>query len=293
MARVLETAVASNDGHRQVRPLCELLDTPCVQETPEVANLGHSPVRHRSRVLSWRGCMDAIKENIAADLQRLRDVAGADFGQEFYKRHGNYSLYLLKKMYGSWSLAMKEVFNRDPRSTSPRTWKPCKTCGELTKNPKFCSQSCSAISANKYGARTKWGPSPTFKKCKVCGSAIPNHKKRRRCVDCRWLLKTVSGDYVSLGKATKSMLLCKGGDHHNRIRDHARRMAEKSGVLEECFICGYRFHVECAHVKPLKDFGGDELISEINSAQNLVGLCPNHHWELDNGILDLSLYLNK
>ena len=28
-------------------------------------------------------------------------------------------------------------------------------------------------------------------------------------------------------------------------------------------------------------------IEEINNINNLIGLCPNHHWEYDNGLLEL------
>jgi predicted restriction endonuclease len=28
-------------------------------------------------------------------------------------------------------------------------------------------------------------------------------------------------------------------------------------------------------------------LSEVNDLSNLVYLCPNHHWELDNGIIKL------
>lgn len=52
-----------------------------------------------------------------------------------------------------------------------------------------------------------------------------------------------------------------------------------------CAICGYTHHTEVAHIIPVSDFNDDTLISEINSISNLIGLCPNHHWELDNGIL--------
>jgi predicted restriction endonuclease len=27
------------------------------------------------------------------------------------------------------------------------------------------------------------------------------------------------------------------------------------------------------------------MVDEINSLTNLVGLCPNHHWEFDNNLL--------
>ena len=35
----------------------------------------------------------------------------------------------------------------------------------------------------------------------------------------------------------------------------------------------------------MSDFSDDAKISEINDIRNLIALCPNHHWEFDNGKL--------
>ena len=32
----------------------------------------------------------------------------------------------------------------------------------------------------------------------------------------------------------------------------------------------------------MSSFNSDALISEINSIDNLIALCPTHHWEFDN-----------
>lgn len=66
----------------------------------------------------------------------------------------------------------------------------------------------------------------------------------------------------------------------------ARKVFESSGKESKCVICGYDKHIEIAHLKSVSDFKDKALISEINAPSNLVALCPNHHWELDNGILD-------
>jgi predicted restriction endonuclease len=68
---------------------------------------------------------------------------------------------------------------------------------------------------------------------------------------------------------------------YNTVRHHARKAALK--FPQECSNCGYRLHVDVCHIKAIKDFHEETLISEINSLQNLTLLCKNHHWELDNG----------
>ncbi len=59
-------------------------------------------------------------------------------------------------------------------------------------------------------------------------------------------------------------------------------------MLTCCQICGYSKHVELAHVKPLAKFDDEALITEVNDEENVRGLCPNCHWELDKGLIDAS-----
>src|SRR5258708_5084712 len=55
-----------------------------------------------------------------------------------------------------------------------------------------------------------------------------------------------------------------------------------------CYVCAYSRHIEIAHKKPIKEFAGSSLISEINSLNNLVALCNRCHWEYDNGYFCLT-----
>jgi len=71
------------------------------------------------------------------------------------------------------------------------------------------------------------------------------------------------------------------------IQKEARKIYFEVNPSPKCAICGYDKHVEVAHIKSVSDFPDTALIKEINSIDNLIGLCPNHHWEYDNGILTL------
>jgi hypothetical protein len=42
----------------------------------------------------------------------------------------------------------------------------------------------------------------------------------------------------------------------------------------------------------VSSFNKDILIKKINSPKNLIGLCPTHHWEFDNNVLD-EIHLKK
>lgn len=71
------------------------------------------------------------------------------------------------------------------------------------------------------------------------------------------------------------------------ISKNARNVFENSGQEYKCAVCGYDKHIEVAHIKAVSDFDNDALICEINNINNLIPLCPNHHWEFDNHILQL------
>ena len=69
------------------------------------------------------------------------------------------------------------------------------------------------------------------------------------------------------------------------IRKLADSIFKKSNKPRECAVCGYSKHIEIAHIKGVSEFSDDSLVSEINDINNLVALCPNHHWEFDSGNL--------
>lgn len=71
------------------------------------------------------------------------------------------------------------------------------------------------------------------------------------------------------------------------IQKLARITFFKNNKNPKCHICGYDKHVEVAHIKAVSEFEDSATISEINSVNNLIGLCPNHHWEYDNGLLTI------
>lgn len=75
------------------------------------------------------------------------------------------------------------------------------------------------------------------------------------------------------------------------IQKNARKIYEQSDKPKQCVVCGYNKHYEVAHIKAVSDFDDDALISEINNEDNLIALCPNHHWEYDNDNMDIILYL--
>jgi len=72
------------------------------------------------------------------------------------------------------------------------------------------------------------------------------------------------------------------------IRKHAHYVFNESKKEKKCVICGYSKFVEVCHIKSVSSFDNNTKIKEINSPENLIGLCPNHHKEFDNGLLDIT-----
>ncbi len=70
------------------------------------------------------------------------------------------------------------------------------------------------------------------------------------------------------------------------IRQDAYKTYEESGLPLVC-ICGYSKHVEICHKQAVSLFPDTATMIEINNLANLLALCPNCHWEFDNGLLKL------
>ncbi len=143
----------------------------------------------------------------------------------------------------------------------------CLYCQCPTENLKFCSQTC------VYESRRKKNY------CKYCKTEIPVRK--RCCTSCNPQL--VDWTKVTYAEA-KGM---RKYQKNSRIRDLARIVYNKSDRPKKCFVCEYDKHIEICHIKAISSHADSDTISKINSLNNLVALCPNHHWEFDNGHLSL------
>jgi len=147
----------------------------------------------------------------------------------------------------------------------------CKNCNKETKNPKFCSKSCSAKFTNKTHPKRKPEGS-----CEKCGVSITT--SRKFCSKCTTKNK--------ISKQTISEVLYGGNGHRSNRYSYIRWHAKKSVKNREkkCEHCGYNKHVEICHIKPIKEFPINSLLEEVNSPDNLILLCPNCHWEFDHGL---------
>ena len=154
----------------------------------------------------------------------------------------------------------------------------CKNCGKETTNPSYCSRSCAATVNNRAPKRKR--REDRVYVCPGCGgpkSPKVSVKMCRKCATTARRDKTI-GDVVYSNGANK----------YNHIRGMARtRYAELYGSNPACVVCGYDKHIHVCHRIPIKDFDHDTHLSVVNGPKNLVGLCPNCHWEFDNGLIDV------
>lgn len=139
---------------------------------------------------------------------------------------------------------------------------------------RFCSRSCSATVNNRLHPKRQ---RTAFFNCPAC------HKERRRkgaCLGCSSRKRTSD-------ERTLSDFIFESNKRHpswrwSRLRTLARdryRSERRGG----CEVCGYNKHVEVAHIRALSTFPLTATIGEVNARSNVRFLCPNHHWEFDNG----------
>ncbi len=160
-----------------------------------------------------------------------------------------------------------------------------------TKIKKFCNQKCSASFNNKLQrSRMKKAQTKAYK-CSKCGTERilerGNLKQFPSKISC---LACTSRPDKKMGERTKKEVfdsLVNWQSARTTIRKHSARVMASLGKLKFCQVCGYSNHVEICHIKAVSAFPEDAKLSQINDPINLVYLCPNHHWEFDNGILNL------
>lgn len=147
----------------------------------------------------------------------------------------------------------------------------CLFCGKEIGNKKYCSKKCH--NSNRKNIKNK--------SCELCGEPTVCYSKY--CSNCSPVLNPKSLQ-ITLGKYKEDHKGNKANTY-SLIRYHARKVTKNRE--QKCAICGWSEYVEVCHIKDIKNFNDDTIIADINADDNLILLCPNCHWELDNGHLKL------
>ena len=157
------------------------------------------------------------------------------------------------------------------------------------ENPNFCIHCGNIIEMlphqKTYEVRVK-------KFCNHSCSAIYNNLKRDKKVKVETPKKERPKKFEYLEGLTKKELFDLRGIYYKFraiVRKHAHHTFMTSDKPKKCMECGYDKHVEVCHIKSVSEFEEGSLVTEINHIDNLIGLCPTHHWEFDNKLLQIKL----
>jgi len=162
-----------------------------------------------------------------------------------------------------------------------------KALEEYYKNPSICLECQEIINVSEKDKVYQ------IKKKKFCNSSCSvryNNKKRIKKEKKIYTKKSSLDLRIVLRELTKDELFNRAKSYQsarNLVCKDARNIYSISGKDKKCYICEYDKHVDIAHIFPVSGFGGNIKISEINSIDNLICLCPNHHWEYDNKIITI------
>lgn len=159
----------------------------------------------------------------------------------------------------------------------------CKQCDKQFKRTKnnikevnFCNKKCAAIyNGKKYPKKKK------EKTCESCPTKI--YANRTYCKPCYEEKFLVDWNKITYGELKGRYQY----QRNTRIRSLARKKYFSDNRPNKCYNCGYEKHVEICHIKAISDHEDGCVISDINSKDNTIALCPNCHWELDYGELTI------
>ena len=141
----------------------------------------------------------------------------------------------------------------------------------------------------------------TYRKCRKCSEDFqrplegPGYGRTccERCVSVRRGKYRVGDKFYECETLTRDEVFASQEEAkqpwyyaRSAIQSRARTKYLGSVKSKVCVVCSYAKHIEVAHIKGAMTFPGDTLISTINSLDNLIALCPNHHHELDHGLMD-------
>lgn len=158
----------------------------------------------------------------------------------------------------------------------------CSHCNVETTNLKFCSRSCASSSNNRIPKRKK-----IVQRCVSCDVVVARRRYCKNCFDSHRKTNIIQMGNQTLKEIKDEVrkVNVPPSYSHARVRYHCSLLWKS--LAKACQVCGYSTHVELCHVKAIKDHNDSDTLSIINKRDNIVFLCPNHHWELDNGKMSL------
>lgn len=222
------------------------------------------------------------QEMIKEDLLRVGKQLGYKPSCREYKKHGGKygTQTIFDKFDGSWNDAIKFSIgdNLPFKPKCNQLLKPCETCGAPTTNPKYCSRSCAVKTTNRIS------PKRMMVKKKLCQCGKKINMQSKLCRVCHRKEKTLQYGEKEIGEFRK---IDASKNRYQLVRSHAHEIYNSKRMRpSKCLLCDYKNHLDLCHIDDICSFPDDTKIKIINSLNNLVFLCPNHHWDLGHGKLN-------
>ena len=153
----------------------------------------------------------------------------------------------------------------------------------IGNKPSFCSKRCANLRLNvkKWKNHTK-----KILNCIICGTAVDLRSKSKICLECYAQQTKNIIEKITVGELKSKHKTKNNPWYSAEIRKFCRTY--NSDLLNKpCQKCGYDKYTELCHIKPISSFSDKSTIEEINNKNNIIVLCPNHHWEFDNGLFTI------
>lgn len=180
---------------------------------------------------------------------------------KYYKRNKSKHFFCCKKCSCEFNNYNKSKCLKVDDNFFTKVVKSSKTFREIGEKLGYSSLSSPTISIIR-------------KRCNDLGIECPSGKKPS---GNRNIKKLTKGEVIN-SKLTYQR-------YRSAIREDAEKTFKEFDGNYKCCVCGYDKHIEVAHIKPVSEFSNGDMVSEINNIENIIPLCPNHHWEFDNGML--------
>lgn len=242
---------------------------------------------------------DMTKEQLEAfikDRRGLVEIRCKHCGGKFTRKKSDVIKGLAKNRHGLFCSYVCSNLAK----VHPVEEQVCPTCNStfLPKETEqvYCSRSCAAKINNvkfpKRGNGNKLKPKACdcgnlmkydSVKCRAC------HMKTKKMRALEAYLEKTIGEFKLKHKQKNNAW------HHFSIgvRSKSRDIADVLyGMEKRCSVCGYDTYVELCHIQPIASFPDEATMAEVNAKENLVYLCPNHHKELDLGLLKVNISSN-
>lgn len=250
-----------------------------------------------------------MKDIMEYNKENYKNAKSSDTFDFFCQHCGKHFLRTkreISKNSGAIPLFCSKECHQNSRKEGGRIIVRCKTCGkekeitlgEYNKNKNknfFCNNSCSAIYNNNLRSEKssiKWEhKNKGYNTCPECGGrkfytselCQKCSNKKKRLVGEKTLGYYIDGEKYLTTKC-------------NDIRRDARKAIEEFNIEKVCAYCkNHEFDeiLEVHHIKGILEHDSTTLIKEINSIDNLVWLCPNHHKMLEKGLITLDKIYKK